>query len=164
MGNSLIESILNVCRILNKHSVEYLIVGGAAVALHGYFRMSYDQSGQVAEKNDIDFWYNPTYDNYFKLLNALEDLGQDVTEFREEMSPNPKKSFFKLESENHTIDFIPEIPGLVKFRNSFNQRDISQIEEIEIPFINYNDLIRNKEFMARPKDIEDIKQLKLRKT
>jgi hypothetical protein len=50
------------------HSVEYLVVGGTAVALHGYFRQSHDPSGQLMEKHDLDFWYNPTYDNYFKLL------------------------------------------------------------------------------------------------
>jgi predicted nucleotidyltransferase len=163
MGNSLIENILIVCKILNKHSVEYLIVGGAAVALHGYYRRSYDSSGQVIEKHDLDFWYNPTYDNYFKLLNALEEIGQDVTKFRNESSPNPKKSFFKLESDKYTIDFLPEIPGLEKFRDSYNQRDVSQIDEIEISFINYNDLIINKEFLGRPKDIEDVKQLKSRR-
>lgn len=60
------------------HSVEYLIVGGTAVAFHGYDRLSKDLSGQTMEKLDLDFWYNPTYDNYFRLL---EDLGEDVAEF-----------------------------------------------------------------------------------
>jgi hypothetical protein len=54
-------------------------------------------AGKIAEKPDLDFWYNPTYDNYFKLLNALEELGQDVTRFKDEQTPNPKKSFFRYE-------------------------------------------------------------------
>ena len=49
MENSLIESVLNVCKILNNHSVEYLIVGGTAVALHGYYRQSHTSSGRLAE-------------------------------------------------------------------------------------------------------------------
>jgi len=77
MEDSLANSILNVCKILNKHSVEYLIVGGTAVALHGYFRLSRQSSGLLTEKYDLDFWYNSSYENYFKLLDALEDLGQD---------------------------------------------------------------------------------------
>ena len=93
MENSLIESVLNVCKILNKHSVEYLIVGGTAVALHGFFRRSQDPSGHLVEKHDLDFWYNSTYTNYFNLINALESLGQDVTEFRAEVAPNPKNHF-----------------------------------------------------------------------
>jgi len=47
--NSLIESVLKVCKILNMHSVEYLVVGGTAVALHGYFRQSHDASGHLME-------------------------------------------------------------------------------------------------------------------
>ena len=140
-----------------------LIVGGTAVALHGFYRQQHTSSGNLAEKHDLDFWYNSTYDNYFKLLNALEDLGQDVAEFKAEVAPNPKKSFFRIEFEKFTVDFLPELPGLSKFRSAFNQRVISKPNEIEVPFINYNDLIINKQTQGRPKDIEDIKQLKLRK-
>lgn len=75
MDKNLTESILHVCKILNKHSVQYLIAGGTAVALHGYIRMSQNPSGLPATKYDLDFWYSPTYGNYFKLLNALEELG-----------------------------------------------------------------------------------------
>lgn len=34
MENALIDSILRVCKALNTFSVEYIIVGGTAVALH----------------------------------------------------------------------------------------------------------------------------------
>ena len=145
------------------HSVEYLVVGGTAVAFHGYFRLSHEDSGQAVEKHDLDFWYNATYDNYYRLLNALEGLGLDVTEFREEMAPNPKKSFFKLEQEDFKIDFLPELPGLSKFHLSFNNRYVSKIVDVDVPYIGYDDLIKSKAALARPKDIEDIKQLKLRK-
>lgn len=51
---SITESILKVCAALIKHHVEYLIVGGTAVALYGYFRWSHNQTGTVAEKFDLD--------------------------------------------------------------------------------------------------------------
>lgn len=145
------------------HSVEYLVVGGTAVALHGYLRQSHDTSGHLMEKHDLDFWYNPTYDNYFKLLDSLEELGLDVTEFRDEIAPNPKKSFFKLEQENFKMDFLPELLGLSRFRSSFDNRIISKIHDVEVPYINYNDLIESKSALSRAKDIEDIDQLKLRR-
>ena len=56
MENSLFESALKVCKILNMHAVEYLVVGGTAVALHGYLRQSHDTSGHLMEKHDLDFW------------------------------------------------------------------------------------------------------------
>ncbi len=80
MEKNLTEEILRVCQLLNNNSVQYLIVGGTAVAFHGYFRWSQNFTGVPTEKYDLDIWY-PTYDNYFKLLNALADLGQNVKVF-----------------------------------------------------------------------------------
>jgi|SRR6185437_6983644 len=160
MDKKLTESILNVCKILNKHAVQYLIAGGTAVALHGYIRMSLNSSGLPAKKYDLDFWYNPAYDNYFKLLNALEDLGQDVSEFKDEISPDPKKSYFRLELEKFTLDFLPELNGLGRFSVAFEEREIINISETEISIIGFDDLIKNKKINARPKDITDIEQLK----
>jgi len=140
-----------------------MIVGGAAVALHGYFRKSLNLSGLTSDKTDLDFWYNPTYDNYFKLLNTLEELGEDVSKFKKETTPNPKRSYFKLEFENFTLDFLPELKGLTKFNSSFKERETVSLSETEILFIGYDDLIKNKQANARSKDITDIEQLKIRR-
>ncbi len=161
MDNNLIANILlNICKIFNNHDVQYLIVGGSAVALHGYFRMSMQTDGLPAAKYDIDIWYNPTYDNYFKLLNALDELGHDVAEFKSETAPNPKKSFFKFELENFTLDLLPQLKGLAQFRLSFENRETVNINDIDIYFISYQDLIKDKEATARTKDLIDIEQLK----
>jgi hypothetical protein len=159
MESSLTDNILDVCKALNKFSVEYLIVGGTAVALHGFYRHSMNVDGETAAKPDLDFWYNPTYDNYFKLLNALEGLGQDVTKFKEEQTPDPKRSFFRYEFEKFTLDFLPELKASLKFRSSFDKREIVAFNDTEIPFINYDDLILDKKANARPKDITDIEKL-----
>ncbi len=163
MENNIGESILSVCRLLNKYSVQYIIVGGAAVALHGYFRHSMNSTGGVADKPDLDIWYNPTYENYFKLLNALEELGQDVTEFKEEQTPNPKKSFFKYQFENFTLDLLPELKASLTFRLSLDSKEVISIDGVEIPFINYKDLIIDKQTNARPKDISDVEQLEFKR-
>jgi hypothetical protein len=127
METNLIENLVQVCRIFDKHSVEYIVVGGAAVALHGYFRRSKAASGLVVDKNDLDFWYDPTYDNYFRMLDALNELGQDVSRFKEEQAPDPMKSFFRIEREHFTLDLIPNYQdcqglntpmGNVKWQNS----------------------------------------------
>ena len=87
MENKLADGILTVCKLLNKHSVQYIIVGGAAVALHGYFRQSVNFGGTAIEIPDLDFWYNPTYENYFKLLNALEMVCPPQARWTERVSP-----------------------------------------------------------------------------
>lgn len=160
MKNALTDNILKICQILSNHSVEYLIVGGAAVALHGYFRPSVDSVGNFAEKLDLDFWYNPTYANYFNLLDAFNEMGLNVEEFKNEAEPNPKKSFFKFESENFTLDFLPTLKGLTKFNNSFKNKEVVNLLGTEIWFIGYHDLINDKLENPRPKDLTDIEQLK----
>ena len=163
MNSNLIESISRVCKILTKHSVQYLIVGGASVAFYGYYRLSTAPTGLPAEKYDFDFWYNPSYGNYFNLLNALEELGQDVSEFKKEQTPDPYKSFFRFELEIATIDFLPSVPGLSKFSNSYKNKEVVNIQEVEINIISYDDLIISKKANARQKDIEDINQLDLKR-
>lgn len=162
MQTAIANKIISICRILNQHQVQYLIVGGTAVAYHGYFRWSLDPKGLAADKFDLDFWYNPTYKNYFNLLNALNDLGQDVNKFIKEKSPDPKRSYFKFELDNFTIDFLPVLKGLDQFRKSYNARDQVTMDAVDISFISLNDLMEDKAALSRPKDIEDIKELKKR--
>lgn len=61
--------------------------------------------------------------------------------------------------------FLPSIGELSKFRDSYDTRDLLNVEGTEIPFINREDLIVNKERQGRPIDLEDVIQLKkLRKS
>ncbi len=97
MHYNLKTSLLRVCHLFEKNNVNYIIVGGTAVALHGYYRHSTNIAGELSDKPDIDIWYNPTYENYFNLLKVLNELGEDIKKFENEQSPNPRKSFFKLD-------------------------------------------------------------------
>ncbi len=160
MEKNLTDEILQVCQILNKNGVQYLIVGGTAVAFHGYFRCSQDSTGDTTEKFDLDIWYNPTLDNYFKLLNGLAELGQDVKEFFDEQSPNPLKSYFKFDLNKFTLDFLPKLKGITKFKQAYEKKEITTIKGIDMQFIGLDDLLQDKAANSRPKDLTDIKQLK----
>jgi predicted nucleotidyltransferase len=160
MEKNLTDEILWVCQILNKNDVQYLIVGGTAVAFHGYFRWSQNSAGTTSEKFDLDIWYNPTYENYFRLLNGLAELGQDVKDFFEEQSPNPLKSYFKFELNKFTLDFLPKLKGTIKFNQAYEKKEITTIKGIDIQFIGFDELLKDKAANSRPKDLTDIKQLK----
>ncbi|WP_201983941.1 hypothetical protein [Hymenobacter rubidus] len=163
MDNKLISALLTVCSVLHKHGVDYLVVGGIAVALHGYFRRSIASNGVVADKVDLDIWYNPTYGNYFKVLKALEQLGQDVAKYKQEQTPNPKKSFFKYSFEDLTLALLPELKAPLRFGVSFANREAAALGEVSIPFISFDDLLADKVVNGRPKDIVDIEQLKAKR-
>lgn len=160
MEPTLIEEILKVCKVLNNKNVQYLIVGGTAVAYHGYFRWSQDSSGAPAELFDLDIWYNPTYENYFNLLHALSDLEQDVSEFLNEQTPNPKKSYFKFRLEKFTLDFLPNLKVNREFRKAYDKKEITTIKGIDLYFIGIDELLDDKAANSRPKDLADIRHLK----
>jgi len=132
--NKLKNILLKVCDSLAKCDVDYMLIGGTAIALNGYYRDSTNASGKLTDKPDIDIWYDPTYTNYFNLLQALKELDYDISGFEKEQNPNPKKAFFKLEFDDFTFDLLPEIRAMLK--------DFQPLE-----------------FM-RKKDIEDLEQLK----
>ncbi len=159
MDENLKKILLNICKLLEKYDVQYMVVGGTAVGLNGYFRLSRNIRGELSEKPDIDIWYNPSYENYFNILKTIEELGQDITEFKNEKSPNPKKSFFKLNFDDFTFDILPQIKANIKFFDANKRKETFELEEIKIYFINYIDLIEDKKTIGIKKDLEYIEYL-----
>ena len=70
-------------------------------------------SNRPVDKADLDIWYNPTYENYFNLLNALEAVPLDVERLKAEQDPNPKKSFLKFDLADCTLDLNPSIRAAI---------------------------------------------------
>ncbi len=163
MENDLASLVLHVCQALNQYAVRYLVVGGTAVAFHGYFRHSVNAAGVITDKPGLDFWYDPTYANYFQLLQALQALGQNVAAYQAEQAPNPRKSFFRYDLEHFTLDFLPEIKASLKFEATFTKRHSVTLRGTDIPFLSYDDLLLDKAANARPKDQQDVKQLRDRR-
>src|SRR5271156_2480526 len=59
---------------LNNNDVEYILVGGYAVILHGYRRPT----------GDLDIWVNQTKENYHKLVRAFNEFGLPVFDMTEQ--------------------------------------------------------------------------------
>ena len=62
---------LALLKVLLKHKVNFLLVGGVAVNFYGYSRPT----------GDLDVWLQPTNENKIKLVNslkALEILEEDI--------------------------------------------------------------------------------------
>jgi len=160
MEKNLKDSLLFVCRLLEKYDVRYMIIGGSAVALYGYYRHSINISGEITDTPDIDIWYNPTYENYFNILNVMKEIGQDISEFKNEQSQDPRKSFFKLEFDSYTLDLLPQIKADIKFSDADQRKETVELAGTQIHFMGYSDLIEDKNATAREKDIQDIEHLK----
>lgn len=148
-----------LCRYLETEKVQYLFVGGTAVGFYGYYRPSVLVNGEVAAKPDFDIWYNPDYGNYFRLLNVLSHLGQDMGRFKKEAAPDPRKSFFKLSFETFTLDCLPSIPGNASFTACYSRRKVFQGPSLQVSVLSLEDLLNTKRALGRPKDLEDVREL-----
>jgi hypothetical protein len=56
MQDDFLEHILKVCEILKTHKIEYMMVGGTALAFHGYYHRTTLPNGLPSDKHDFDFW------------------------------------------------------------------------------------------------------------
>ena len=160
MEDNLRNSLLIVCKLLEKHNVKYMLIGGTAVALNGYYRDSLNIAGELTNKPDVDIWYNPTYENYFNILEVIEALGIDIAQYKNEQNPNPLVSFFRFDFEDFTIDILPKIKAGIKFSDANKRKETIELEKTKIHYMSYFDLIEDKMATARKKDLEDIEQLK----
>jgi len=132
--------------LLNEHGVEYLVVGGWAVGIHGYPRAT----------GDIDVWIAVSEVNVARLLEALAAFG----------APGDIPSDFFFESGNvfrmgaapMKIEILTSASG-VDFAMCYQRRKVANLEDMEIPFIGLEDLIANKRASARSKDMADIENL-----
>jgi len=134
--------------LLIKNKVEYLIVGGYAVAIHGYPRYT----------GDLDIWLNPTPENAKSILRAVNEFG--FSSFNLTESDFTKSgNVIQLGYPPLRIDLLTEVDG-VTFEECFINRKEVQMDNLVVNFIGYEDLIKNKKESGRLRDIDDIENLK----
>src|SRR6267142_7081213 len=114
ISNEIREALQRVCTSLNRHKVDCMLIGGVAVGFYGYQRISGISMFKPELKTDLDFWYNPTNENYLNLLKALEELEVDTSDL-EKIVFDPQKTFLKIPKEKFHIDFLPRMEGLPSY-------------------------------------------------
>jgi len=87
--------------LLNDHKVEYLLVGGYAVAVHGYPRYT----------GDIDFWIEISVANAEKIVAALREFGFDFPDLSVEMFLDPDR-MTRLGREPVKIEILNAVSGI----------------------------------------------------
>lgn len=146
------ETLVEICTLLNKHEVDYLLIGGVAVVYHGYTRST----------ADLNFWYNPTMINFHKIINAIKEYGIDVSDL-EKITFDPKKTFLRFTSSDFQVEFLPVIPGDITFKTAREKAEIQEINNTQVFIIGYEDLIKNKLSTNRLKDQADVEELAKRR-
>lgn len=132
---------------LNANEVRYLVVGGYAVAFHGYPRYT----------KDIDIWVDTTRENSSNILKALEqfgfgDLGVKESDF------GLSDQLLQLGYPPNQIDILTSIPG-VEFSDCYASRSIEVVDGVSVNFINLDNLKKNKKASGRYQDLADLENL-----
>ncbi|MBC8051740.1 MAG: hypothetical protein H7Y13_01610 [Sphingobacteriaceae bacterium] len=141
------EELLKFWKALNSNAVEYLMVGGVAVNLHGFQRTT----------ADIDVWINDTIENRRSLRIAFFDYGLGDFETLERMQFIPGWTYFHL-NNGIRVDIMTSIKGLedYSFLECLEFASIATIYETEIAFLHVSHLLQSKKASNRPKDQIDI--------
>jgi hypothetical protein len=141
------EEVLKFWASLEQHGVEYILVGGYAVNLHGYSRFT----------GDLDIWLNDNLENRKKLRAAFVTCEMGDFPMIERMQFLPGWTEFHL-NNSLILDILTEMKGLEDhtFDECLKLASIANIEGVTIPFLHLNQLIENKRVVGRPKDKDDV--------
>lgn len=157
------QYLVKVCKILNSHNVEYIIVGGAAVSHYGFNRPSGIGQYYSELKADLDFWYNPTVENFQNLIYALDELDVDTSDLKK-LVFDKKHTFLKIPHKDFHTDFLPVMEELDSFRHSKEKAELIDIGGVSLRILSYDDLIKNKQAVNRKTDQSDISKLNALRT
>ena len=106
----------------------------------------------------MDIWINPTPQNAELILKSVNEFGFSSFKLTPEDFTKPG-NVIQLGYPPLRIDLLTEIDG-VTFKECFDNRKKVTIDGFQINFIGYNDLLKNKKESGRPRDIDDIDNLK----
>jgi predicted nucleotidyltransferase len=149
MGNIFNNDFREFLSALNNNNVEYLLVGGYAVILHGYPRAT----------GDMDIWVNRTKENYQKLLAAFAEFRMPIFDMTEERFLNhPEIDVFRFGRKPVAIDIMTKMADL-NFEECFPLATEYNDDGLKIKVVHYNNLIQAKKAAGRYKDLNDIEQL-----
>ena len=132
-------------QLLNSSKVEYLLIGGYAVAYYGYPRAT----------ADMDIWVNATPENAERLVGVFDSFG--FNEVAADMFLR-ESQVIRMGVPPLRIEVLTSISG-VSFPECFAERLIAVIDEVEVSLISLGHLKVNKKASGRFKDLDDLEHL-----
>ena len=134
-------------RLLHTHRVEYLLVGGYAVAYHGYPRMT----------DDLDVWVRPTPENAERVVAALREFGFDVPALTPVLFTK-QRQITRMGVEPQRLEILTSISG-VDFDTCWAERVEEEWDGVPVRILSLRHLRQNKRASGRHKDLADLENL-----
>ncbi len=133
----------------NAEGVEYLVVGGHAVNVHGVPRLT----------KDLDVFIRGSETNGEKVFRALTRFGAPLAGFSAADFHGHEEDVFQIGVEPNRIDILQKIAG-VDFDSAWQRRAVFEVEEgLTAPFLSLDDVLTNKLEVGRPQDLADADRL-----
>lgn len=149
MANIFNNDFREFLQALNQQKVNYLLVGGYAVILHGYRRST----------GDMDLWIQTTAENYKNLVKACNQFGLPIIDMTEENFLNNNLiEVFTYGRPPVSIDIMKTVKGC-NFDEAYTISQVYIEDSLEIRYLHYNSLIQAKKASGRYKDLDDIEKL-----
>jgi predicted nucleotidyltransferase len=134
-------------RLLSSHQVEYLVIGGYAVAHHAYPR----------PMADFDVWIalNPVYAS--RAVSAIAAFGFEQPDLTTDLLMTPGR-IVRMGMPPMRLEVMNMIDG-VEFADCYARCIVSDVEGIAVNMISLDDLKKNKAASGRNKDKNDLDHL-----
>ena len=133
--------------LLNKNNVKYLVVGGYALAFHGYPRYT----------KDLDIWVWVDRENANNILSSLADFGFSSLDLKQDDFLSPGY-VVQLGQPPGRIDLLTSVTGL-EFEQCYASRVTIEVQGATIDFIDLENFKKNKKAVGRHQDLADLENL-----
>ncbi len=132
-------------------AVEFIVVGGVAVTLHGYARLT----------EDVDILIRRTPENIARLLDSLASYGEGFARELSETDFGDEEGAIRIveETEQSQIDIFTRMSGL-RFDDVIADAPAFVVGERTIRYASKATLLRLKEASSREKDRLDASALR----
>ena len=149
MNNLFNDDFRDFILAFNKTNVDYILVGGFSVVIHGYNRAT----------GDMDIWVRRSTDNYAKIVTAFSIFGMPVFDMSlEKFLEDDGINVFTFGRKPVAIDLMTGCKGL-DFEETFQVAQWIEFDGLQIKVIGLDQLIEAKKASGRHKDLDDIEKL-----
>ena len=132
---------------LNKHKVEYMLIGGYALGVYGHIRAT----------NDLDIYINATEENALKMVKACIDYGIPEESINNEMFL--VQQMIGIGQPPLRIEILKKL-DMVDFEYAFQRVKKTSVEGVSINVVDLDDLILLKKAAVKARnksrDVEDL--------
>lgn len=143
----LAKDLREFIELLNSRKVDYIVVGGHAVAFHGHPRFT----------GDTDFLVRPSHENARRLLDVVREFGFSELNLSAEDFTQPN-TVVQLGYPPNRIDLLSSISG-VDFEDAWVSRISGELDGLPVYFLGWEALMKNKRASGRDKDLADVSKL-----